>query len=266
MPYLLYAKRQQLYPIDMKIASGLVVIMIFGLIAIFFPYKGESKSSKSYEELNIEYKTLKLKFGLLLLVIAVLSTFLIKPILEFICLQSGSQDDSIFYIVPGANIWYAPAGILGIAISIYLTEYFGRLILKSRLNEYHHYTSLKDGVDGKKILIPLSWGLLLLATAVTWGYSNNFIAIRENGIVYHQLRTLNQKSYSYLDVEQIYFVENVKYDNRLVPEPHYYLKFSDGAVWSTRAGLSKEEQNEEIFEYISMKTGLELKTIACLNK
>jgi hypothetical protein len=62
----------------MKIASGLVVIMIFGLIAIFFPYKGESKSSKSYEELNVEYKTWELKFGLLLLVIAVLSTFFNK--------------------------------------------------------------------------------------------------------------------------------------------------------------------------------------------
>ncbi|WP_157454331.1 hypothetical protein [Crocinitomix catalasitica] len=186
--------------------------------------------------------------------------------MEFICLQSGSQDDTIYYIVPEANIWYAPAGILGFAISIYLTAYFGRLILKSRLLEYHHYTNLKHGFDGKKIVKPLTWGLLLIATAVTWGYSNNFIAIRENGIVYHQLRTLNEKSYSYNDIELIYLIENKKYDNSLVPKPHYYLKFSDGAAWNTLSGLSKKEQNEEIFNYISLKSGLELKTISYLNK
>ncbi|NOQ72171.1 MAG: hypothetical protein GQ574_09225 [Crocinitomix sp.] len=251
----------------MKFLAALIILIIFVLIAKVFPYKkSASKPSKHFEALKLEYKAWEWKFALMILVITVVSAFLIKPLLAFISSSAIAPGNSVYYVVPEANIWFVPATILGLAISIYVIDYLGRLILKYRMAEYHHYTNLKHGYDGSKFVKPITWFLLAVAMVVTLGYSNNFISIGEDEIVYHELRTISPKSYSFDEIEGVYYVENKKHDDNLVYDPHYYLEFKDGAIWNTLTGLTQNEKDQEIFKFISFKANLAIEKVPYLEK
>jgi hypothetical protein len=44
----------------------------------------------------------------------------------------------------------------------------------------------------------LTWGIRIISIAVTYDYSNNFISIEEEVIVYRESMTISEKNYSYL--------------------------------------------------------------------
>lgn len=248
---------------SIKATVGLVLL----LLAKIFPYKPKQIfSTGNLYILRKQYAKWEF-FGVVLFFI--LTPSLVYGFGSLFFWMNSFPEKGInleFLIIPNLYLWFVPATFLTLATFIFPVNLIYRLLLRDRYDEYLHYTNLKSGIDGMRILKFFSWIFGVCAIGSIFLMSDYSIEINDKQVLLNDFFTTDKKVYDFKQIKSISFVENTisKDRKKISPNPHYDVKFDDGNYWNTMSGLNDEVQQDKMMKYLAQKSNHKIDTVSYL--
>ncbi|WP_293309864.1 hypothetical protein [Pedobacter sp. UBA5917] len=238
------------------------VSLVFILLAFFLPYKRPQKYIQvSFKYLEKQYAKWELFAIVPLFIYIALIGYLLGNLFIFLSKQIQHKDLSLFHFYPNDVFWYGIASIFAFGFVAIPMDFTYKLLLRERYEEYEVYTNSKHNFDGRKAIRPISILLVGFSSLLLFCGLKYSIQIYPKKIVFNKFWSFKPKTQPIVNIKSIYFIEMIKYGDGQKSEPHHYIKFNDGSIWNTHDGLGVINQEDEMIEYLSKKTKIEIDTL-----
>jgi hypothetical protein len=247
---------------------ALIVPLILGILAKIMPYKAPHYvGNQDFALLKAQYQKWEFFSIVILFTILPAMTYAFgKLFVSMYHLFSDGDPNIVFNIVPNHLMWCLPGCILAFALIGYPLDFIYRFILRDRYEDYLIFTNLKHGFDGMRLLRPLSWILGTVAIILIILMSDYSIKIYPDKLIQNDFVGFDKKTYQFDQIKSISFIQNLKTEKGLEPNPYYLIRFNDNSFWNTNTGIKDTKKLVETVEFLARKSNKYIDTLAYVSQ
>lgn len=165
-----------------------------------------------------------------------------------------NYEDELLYL-PDSLAWLWPGLLISFGTCSILMSITFRIALGKEYEDYMAYTNQKHSYNGKLVLIPVIFGLVLLGLIVSYFIFNTYLRLTEDKIISNQFIDMEEHTYNYHEIKEIkHTITRKNQHGQIVPCSDYDIIFKDGYVISTHDIAPMDEKG---IEKVISKSGIE---------
>jgi len=248
-------------------AATITVPLFLSLMRRVSSYTAKGHSEKSLDDLSWEYGKWEFFAFLALCVFIPVITFALYFIFSALApLFLPESDNTAWTIQVPDAMWYLPSFFAAILLSAIPTHFLFLAILgEKRYAEYTHFSNLKAGFDGWKVLRASGYFLFpIIAVALLFSWLN-YAVITEDRIIVNLTFELTEKNYSFDQISALELVRSFRAPNGNInrANPYIVIRFTDGSSLDFHSFLHNAtiQTQVDILKMVSTKSKVSVKII-----
>lgn len=255
-----------------KLAPAIIGIAAL-VFVVLYDRRNAVRAKKFQIESDVDFEELKRKYAkwetytrfalpFFAILIASVLTCSLWALVRFIQSLKGPCR---YIVIPSVWFWMSHALTLATATCVLPTIIvLKRLLGPERYAEFNLYGKLKEGTDGKRLLLALAL-MLIGANCVTLPLSFDwYFRITDDQILVSRFWGFGEMAYSFQDVAEVRFVKSQKNERGAIRWRKYHeIAFTDGHILSFDKGwhnLSRKEE-AEIAEFVAQESQKHVKLV-----
>jgi hypothetical protein len=240
-----------------------LIPFLFGLLATLKPYRPPAHTPlPNLNQVRTKYDRWEAFAILPLFTLIPLFTFGLGSLLHwFNGWLAPTYPGAAYHLQPSWVVWLVPGLLLAFELIKWPMDWLYTWLLKGEYATYKVYTNLKHGFDGEVMYRYLTLTMGGAATVVILLLFDYSAILHPDRLEYNRFGGLGQQTYIYNEVAQISYVQPLDAQGRPQGNPFHRITFADGPEWSTSTGLSADDREAEMIQWLARKATTQVDTV-----